>query len=179
MNRLVAFALSIALASASAACSDDTPASPKASTPSVVFEPAQAPEAPAITIDAAEVSTETLVLDVTGHGLSSVYGVAFRLRYDPGVLALVEMKPAATWSKAAPIAAAREGAPGLLVAGVSATSEFSGMDVDASALATITFDVVAPKPTPLDFVIERSVVATADGGELAGVTWAGGALVAP
>lgn len=169
MSRFAATFAAVSMIAA-AGCSDDPP---PASGGALVFEPGPAPAAPAISLRGVEVTPDRVVLEVVGHGLDSLYGVAWRLSYAPDVLALHEMTPAPAWTAAA----AREGAPGLLVAGISGTGTFPGADVDGDALATLRFDLARSSPTSIDFVVDRSLAEAADGTAIADMTWVGGALV--
>jgi len=168
MSRFVATFAAVSIAAAG--CSDDPPPESESA---FVFEPGPAFAAPAISLRGVEVTSDRVVLEVVGHGLGSLYGVAWRLSYAPNILALHEMTPAPAWTAAA----AREGAPGLLVAGISGTGAFPGADVDGDALVTLRFDLARSSPTSIEFVVDRSMAEAADGTAIPDMTWVGGALV--
>lgn len=96
-----------------------------------------------------------ILIDVVARGAADVHGAAFRVTWDPEVLAFVESRSGAPWSKTA-LALAKEGSPGQLAV---VWAERGEVGVDArseTVLGTLAFEVKSRRGTPLAFKVERS-----------------------
>ncbi|MCA9594640.1 MAG: hypothetical protein KC776_15050 [Myxococcales bacterium] len=144
---------------------------------SIVFVADAAPSGASVTLREKSLTNGELVLEVVAKGVSDVYGVAFRLSYDPAVAQLASLEPGALWGSPAPIAMASEKTPGLLVAVVSERGSAKGLVADDAVVATVTLKLTQAAETPISFVSYRSGVVGSDGERAAGVSFAGGALV--
>jgi len=163
--------LAAVTALAAAGCSDEEPTPVH---PAGLAFVADAPtETPAI-YASGELTGSALVLTLHGKGLPSLYGVGFRLGYDPSVLALSTFERADGWSADA-IAIARESVPGSLTGAITARGDVTGLDASDAPLAVVRFDLKADAETTVSFVTERSFAQLADGSEPS-VSWYGGAV---
>lgn len=168
--------LALLLASAALGCSaDEDPPTPSAHGRS--FRSDAPPQGPLVHLRASELTDAQLVLELRARGVDDVYGVAWRLSYDPAVLRFAELDPAPSFgSPGARIYAAAEPRPGLMVGVVSAQGSVPGADGSNAAIATIGFDVRARGDARIDFVVERSAVVRSDGSHDASVRFVGGEL---
>jgi hypothetical protein len=138
-----------------------------------VFVPASA-SGPRITLTPSRHDAQTLALNVEGSELSNVYGVAFRVRFDPAVLRFQRWVPAADFSKEI-ISVARANQHGVLVGAVTGKGTFPGLNLEKRTLGTIELALLTTAPTAIDFVADRSEVIQVDGSR-ATVQWRGGAI---
>lgn len=144
------------------------------------------PDGPYVALREVSTGTSELRLELVGAGLTDVYGIAYRLTYDPAVLAPTVVEPNAQFWPAEPRsihqAAIPPLAPGVLVAVMSRRGSLPGEETADAAdggtvLATIVFTRKSPSATSsIDFVAARSAVIDSAGAPLAGVTWLGGQL---
>jgi hypothetical protein len=116
-----------------------------------------------------------LSLEVVGRALPSVYGLAFRLQFDPGVLLPVAFGASQAWGQNV-LAVSREPAAGLLVVGVSERGSAAGFAAADDVLAVLDFQFGVAVPATIDFVEGEGAVVQADGRELGAVSWVGGAI---
>ncbi|MBK7580477.1 MAG: hypothetical protein IPI67_09760 [Myxococcales bacterium] len=171
----------IAFAIALVACSSDDggggSAKPKPKE-TFVFEPAATPAGTSVTLRQKELTSERLVLELVGHSVSELYGVAFRLSYDSSVLGFDKLEASSVWSGSPPVTLGVVKTPGVLVATVTEKGKAAGVAGSEVVLGQLSFNFVAgQKPASLEFRANRSAVVGTDGRELAKVGWAGGALV--
>lgn len=165
----------VALAGAVACSSNqDEDADP---TPVRAFQSDALPSGTVIYVRQKELANEQLVLEVASRNVSDLYGLAWRLRYDPEVLRATQMEPTAAFS-AGNVHALREARPGLFVAAISEKGKKPGFSAPDTALAVIELSVLGDGETRVDFVTERSAVVRPDGTEVADVQWVGGELAA-
>jgi hypothetical protein len=166
--------LLLALVAASG-CSSDDASAPQAGA-ARKFTPDALPSSGAVIyIRQKQLDSSQLVLELVGRDLADAYGVAWRLRYDPGVLKLGQVAPTSVWSDNQ-VHAGREPRAGLLVGVVGAKGKRSGVDASDTPLAVVTFTRTEPGATRIDFVVERSAVVRSDGLHAPDVTWVGGKL---
>lgn len=137
----------------------------------LTFVPTAGGESQAVYLQARSLEAGLLRVDVIGRGLTDVYGLAFRLEYDPAALSALSMSPTAFWP-ADGVSAAEQPVPGLLVAGLSARGDAAGAPAQDQALGTIDFAV--SQPTSVEFVKGHGAVVGGDGAEVADVAWLGG-----
>ena len=145
----------------------------------------QSPPAPGFSADATEaggsvslravsVTAEHLVVEVVARDVRPLYGVAFRLSYDPAVLRFASTLRGPSWPEGS-VELAKEAAPGLLVSTVSAKGDIKGLDEPEAIVSTLTFDRLARTETKLGFVTTRSTAFTT-GGAAARARFTGGTL---
>lgn len=144
---------------------------------SFVFEPAAKPAGTAVTLRQKELGKDRLVLELVGHSLADLYGVAFRLSYDPATLAFEKLEASPAWPGSPPIALGSAKTPGLLVGTVTEKGKAAGLSGGEVVLGTLTFALTQQKPGPIDFVADRSALVATSGKRVSSVGWAGGALV--
>lgn len=169
MRKAPASFLLVALVAGLAGCSG------KSKSRELVFVPDPPGSDPAVFLRARGLLEDRLVVEVVGRSIASVYGVAFRLRYDPEVLALRSMVAGEPWSTSA-LSVASEPGPGLTVAAVTEKGPSGGFDANDSVLAVLEFELRSQTETPVEFVVESSAVVVSDGTRLSAVSWAGGRL---
>jgi hypothetical protein len=99
---------------------------------------------------------QSLTLEVVGNGITGLYGLAFRMQYDPNILDFAEMTPAAEWPANA-ISIARKNPNGLLVAAI--TSRLMNKD-----------------ESPVAFMDRSCALVDTTGSQIPGLTWSGGNL---
>jgi hypothetical protein len=175
MSRFLSVGTLLLVALGTGACSSDEPATPKPG-PARQFSPDALPDSgAAIYLRQKQLEPDQLVLELVGRALPDTYGVAWRLRYDPSVLALAGSRPSSVWSSSH-VHMAREPHPGLLVGVVGAKGNQSGVEATDTPLAELSFKRNAPGRCSVDFVIERSAVVHSDGRHAQNVSWIGGKL---
>lgn len=118
---------------------------------------------------------QSLTLEVVGNGITDLYGLAFRLYYDPEVLDFTEMTPATAWP-ADSISAAHETTTGTLVAAITNRGPSPGLNFPAQVLATLRFRLLQEARTPIEFVPYKCALVDTNGVTVSGQTWSGGAL---
>jgi hypothetical protein len=174
--RLRTLTASLALATTLACSSNEDPGGGDTS-PVRAFQSDALPSGTVIYVRQKEISADALVLEIASRNVSDLYGLAWRLRYDPAVVRAVQMEPT-TFFGANNVHALREAEPGLFVAAVSEKGKKPGSAATDTALAVIDFELLAAKETRIDFVAERSTIVQSDGTHAAPVQWVGGALSA-
>ena len=157
-----------------AACS--TPDAPPSSQRSPVdFAPEPSGDGPAVFVRGRpDTLGDRVLVDVVARGALDVHGAAFRLRFDPAMLAYSEIAPGVQWHSGA-MAVAKEGTPGQLAVVFAEKGGIGIVAKDETILGTLTFDVKKHGPTALSFRADRSGVVDRDGNPVA-VTWHGGTL---
>lgn len=143
----------------------------------LVFEPEATPAGMAVTLRQKELGKDRLVLELVGHSLADLYGVAFRLSYDPATLAFEKLEASPAWPGSPPIALGSAKTPGLLVGTVTEKGKAAGVSGGEVVLGTLTFALTQQKPGAIDFVADRSALVATSGKRVSSVGWAGGELV--
>ena len=110
---------------------------PDAGSKTVVFE-AEALAGPALAFGQATLTDDRLAVDLIAQELSRVYGLAYRITFDPEVLAFERFDRSTAFIHD-DLFEVREAAPGLLVVAMSAVGPFRGIDLDGVAIARISF----------------------------------------
>lgn len=118
---------------------------------------------------------EELVLEIRVKRVTDLYGLAFRIQYDPAVLSFQDMTISSLWKENA-VGAAREPLPGLLAGAVTLTGEAEGLQAQDATAAVLRFEVLSRLESALSFVPGRSILMASDGVYITGVDWAGGEL---
>lgn len=152
------------------------------------FQPeASAPEGSWIRADMVQLDARRVAVEVHAGGFDSVFGIAFRLRWDPTLLKWAggEAKDVLSSSKATGITAMVEREPGELVYGHAlfpnpsnnnqGPSSLAGAAIGDALLLRIELDVEAAGTTGLTFVDESRDVRSPDGEQLP-LTWSAGSL---
>jgi hypothetical protein len=134
---------------------------------------------PAIALELRALTDDALMLDVVGHGLQSVYGIAFRIETDPAVLMLDTLEGSSLWEPM-PRSLVRsvEPRPGLGIYVMTAQGRQLGIAADGDVLGTLHFRR-QPGDSPVRFVADRNAVVDDHGLTLGGVAWTGGTLRGP
>jgi hypothetical protein len=117
-----------------------------------------------------------LVLEVVTHGSKELYGVAFRLKFDPEALTFDKLEPSAVWSGAPSISLGSTPESGLLLGSVSRKGKANGIAADGAVVAVLSFGVVSKKASSVELLSDRSVLVAPDGKLISGVGWAGGSI---
>ncbi len=147
-------------------------------TPSgIAFVAAPPPAGAAVALRAKSLTDTELVLEIVSTGVSDLYGVAFRLSYDPAVLALASFSAGTMWGSPPPLALASQKTPGLLVGVVTEQGKAAGLATDGGVLATVTLSLLQKAESPVAFVPGHSAVVGENGKVQPAVAFAGGALV--
>jgi hypothetical protein len=118
---------------------------------------------------------QSLTLEVVGNGITGLYGLAFRMQYDPNILDFAEMTPAAEWPANA-ISIARKNPNGLLVAAITSRGRAPGLDVQDQVLATLRFTLMNKDESPVAFMDRSCALVDTTGSQIPGLTWSGGNL---
>ncbi len=123
----------------------------------------------------AALDEQSLTLEVAGKGIIDLYGLAFRLRYDPAVLAFTEMTPAADWPAEA-ISISHETQTGILVAAITSRGPATGLNFSDQVLAALRFKLLAKQATCIDFLENNCALVNTDESLIPDHTWSGGRL---
>lgn len=118
---------------------------------------------------------QSLTLEVVGYGITGLYGLAFRLQYDPNILDFAEMTPATGWP-ANTISIARKNTAGILVAAITSRGPASGLDVSDQVLATLRFTLMNQGGSGVDFIDRNCALVDTTGAQIPDLTWSGGNL---
>ena len=106
---------------------------------------------------------DRVIVNVVAKGVKEVHGTAFRVKWDPEALSLVEAKASETWSTQA-ILLAKESLPGTLVVAWAEKGEGVGHDAtEPLVLGSITFNAVGRKGSAVTFRTERSAIVDHEG----------------
>jgi hypothetical protein len=143
----------------------------------IAFQADAAPTGASVALRAKSLTDTELVLEVVATQVTDLYGVAFRLSYDPTVLAFAKLDAGAVWGSPAPLALASDKTPGLLVGVVTEQGKAAGLAADGEVLATVSLSLLRKAESPVAFVPGRNAVVGSDGKARASVGFAGGALV--
>jgi hypothetical protein len=158
-----------------ACASDNEPASNP--DPVRAFQNDELPSGTVIYVRQKELTQSQLVLEVAARNVSDAYGLAWRLGYDPGVLSATQLEPIGAFGPGE-IHAFSQPRAGLSLGAVSKKGTQAGIAAPDTTLATLTFDVLSPGKSRVDFVVERSAIVRADGSRTPAVQWIGGELAA-
>ena len=162
-----------------AACSSDdgggTKAKPKVKT-EIVFEAAAPAGGASISLRAKELTSEHLVLELVGKNITDLYGLAFRMTYDPAVLEPTAITASTAW-QGQTTALANAKNPGLWVAVITRQGKVKGIAAQDTVLGTLTLAIKQMKPTTLAFKLDRSRLVDSGGSSPSAVDWVAGALV--
>ncbi|MFO0565520.1 MAG: cohesin domain-containing protein [Polyangiaceae bacterium] len=173
--------LGVVLASAlsALACSSDSEDSGGKPTPkrTLVFRSDARPAGSSVTLRQKELGSGRLVLELVGNSVDALYGVAFRLRYDPKVLGFEKVEASPHWGASPPLALASEKTPGLVVLTLTEKGKSAGVSGSEVVLGTLAFQLKVEQASAIDVVVERSGAVGADGRARPAVGWAGGDLV--
>ena len=118
---------------------------------------------------------QTLALEVVGNGITGLYGLAFRLQYDPEVLNFTEMTPATTWP-ANSLSIARQNTTGTLVSAITSRGPATGLDFQDQVLATLRFSLLKNGESCVDFIDRSCALVDTSGAQIPDQTWSGGNL---
>lgn len=118
---------------------------------------------------------DQVVVDVVARGAADVHGTAFRLTFDPAVLAYVDVERGAVFSSGA-LNVTKEAKPGELMAAWTETGGTGFAANEETVLGTLTFDVKAhAQTTSMAFRPERSTLIDRRG-KAAALAWRGGSF---
>jgi hypothetical protein len=154
--------------------SDDTENTNPSGDKKLVFHATPEATGASISLRQKELTNGHLVVELVGHALPDVYGVAFRLKYDPAVLGLEKVEAGSVWA-GAPIALGTEKVPGVLAGVVSKQGAVAGIAGSDQVLATVSLTLKQKAATGIEFIPHRNHVVDA-AGKSASSTFTGGAL---
>ena len=141
------------------------------------------PEAPLpgqqeLAIVEAERVGDSFRVDILCNGFVAAYGAAFRLSFDPQVIAFESMEAGAALEGSGVVLRmlATEKPAGTLIAGISRSATMEGAEItDVATLCTLTFDIVGTGVTGVSFIEDKSSVLDA-GLQREDASWHGGTL---
>ena len=116
----------------------------------IVFEAEDVP-GPSLVFGDAVLAKDRLDVDLVAHGLDRVYGLAFRIEYDPNVLAFASLARAPSFTHDQ-LFEVKEARPGLIVVAASAVGEAQGIALDGVAIAKLSLMRKTPALTQLRIV---------------------------
>lgn len=120
--------------------------------------------------------SDQVALDLVAHDIDELYGVAFRMTYDPNAIGFTQIAPGPAFAQAPErVVIGREPITGLLVGAVTRVGRKLGVSGRGGVVAHLTFERARKAPTRIDFVDARSTVLGADGRTLA-ASFVGGML---
>jgi len=120
---------------------------------------------------------DRVIVDVMAHGVSDLHGTAFRVKWDPDALALVDAQASSEWTKES-VLLSKESLPGQLVVAWSEKGAGAGHDAtQAIVLGTLVFDAKSRKGSAIAFRTDRSTALDHQGKTLA-VAWRSGTVPA-
>ena len=137
---------------------------------------------PAVSLRVVQPSRTELRVQVVARDVRDLYGIAYRITFDPAVLRFVSQAPAEDYWPAASArldsAVVPVAAPGQLVAAITRRGDVPGVDTGAEqVLAELVFQRTEPeRASPLGFVAARSACFDASGTPLPDVSFVGGQL---
>jgi len=136
-----------------------------------------APAAPSLSLRASAIDEQRMTLDVVGHGIDDLYGVAFRMTYDPHIFRFSHLEAGAAFGDSpSVVVVAREARPGLVVAVVTRQGKQSGASTNDLAVARVTLAISARASGRVELVPSRSVTLSS-GGKAMLLTGSGGRWV--
>ncbi len=170
--------LCCALLAAACGSSSDESKSPGPTPGSVSFVSDATPSGAAVSLRAKEVTDGKLVLEIVGHDLSRLYGVATRVSVDPAALGFEKMEAGPVWQGAGDaIVQAKEGAPGKLVLVLTRNGKQPGVEAQDAVLATLHYKRLNQDlETPVTFAPVRSAIFGDDGRRIDGAIFISGQL---
>ncbi len=171
MTRWVVVVLAV-LSLVGCSSDDDAPSKPKSA---LSFAADAAVKGPAVSLRAKSVSDTRVVLELVAQDLTALYGLAYRLEYDPAVLRFAEQQRGPGFGALSTLEAAKEPRPGLMLGAVSGKGAQKAVAASGVVLAEVSFDVVKVGATRVDFVAGRNGVLDA-AGKATGAGFSGGAL---
>jgi len=171
--RRLGFALVAALV---LACSSSDGGGSKKPSGGISFVPAPVPAGTSVTLRAKEINEQRLVLEVVAHGVQELYGVAFRLKFDPAALKFEKLEPSSVWDGSPSVSLGSVPEGGLLLGSVSRKGKANGIAADGAVVAVLRFEVVQKAASSIQLLANRSILVAPDGKVLPGVSWAGGAI---
>jgi len=118
---------------------------------------------------------QSLTLEIVGNEITNLYGLAFRLYYDPDVLDFTEMTPSAAWPANA-ISIARKNSTGTLTAAITNRGPATGLDFTDQVIATLSFTLRNETNSCINFSDLRCALVDTTGTEIPDQTWTGGRL---
>ncbi len=139
------------------ACSKAALPLPDAGTPdsgavekTITFE-AETLDGPALLFGDAVLAADRLDADLVAHQLTDVYGLAYRIEYDPAVLELDALTRSPGFTHAG-LFEVKEARPGLIVVAASAVGPAEGIALDNVAVARLGMLRRTEAPTQLSIV---------------------------
>ncbi len=169
--------LCCALLAAACGSSSDEGNKPGPTPGAVSFVSDAAPSGAAVSLRAKELTDSNLVLEIVGHDLSKLYGVATRVTVDPAALGFEKMEAGPVWQGAGDtILQAKEGAPGKLVLVLTRSGKQPGVEAKDAVLATLHYKRLSKLETPVTFAPVRSAAFGDDGRRIAAATFINGKL---
>ncbi len=138
--------------------------------------------APAVSLRLVRQTRTELRVQVVASDVPDLYGIAYRIRFDPAVLSFVSHAPAEDYWPAASArldsAVVPVAAPGQLVAAITRRGDVPGEDTGTEqVLAELVFRRTEPgQSSPLGFVTARSACFDAAGTPIPDVSFVGGQL---
>lgn len=175
MRRSLFSLVSVVALAACSSKSDDTGNTNPNGDKKLVFHATPDATGASVSMRQKELTTGHLVVELVGHSLPDVYGVAFRLKYDPAILGLEKVEAGSVWA-GAPITLGSEKVPGVLTGVVSKQGAVGGIAGSDQVLATVSLSLKQKAATSIEFVPQRNHVVDA-AGKSASSAFTGGALV--
>jgi hypothetical protein len=147
----------LALALAAFGCSADRAGQP-------AFRHDAAAPGPSLSLRAGATSRTALELEVIGHGIADVYGIALRMSYDPQVFRFEKVERGSVFDGLADVVVvAREARPGLLLVAVTRQGAQAGTTADDVELAKVDLRIESLAPSRVELVASRASALAADG----------------
>lgn len=136
----------------------------KTDEPELVFRGAPPASGPSLSLRAAALDDRRLLVDVMGHELDDLYGVAFRVAFDARVLRFSQIGSGAAFAYAPELVlAAREARPGLVVAALTRQGRQPGVSARGTPIATLSFDIALRGASRVALVQSRASALASDG----------------
>jgi hypothetical protein len=118
---------------------------------------------------------QSLTLEVVGNEIEHLYGLAFRLYYNPHFLDFSEMIPSAAWPANA-ISIARKNRTGVLIAAITNRGPATGLDFSDQVLATLHFQIQKEGDSCIAFTTRGCALVDTTGAQIPDHIWVGGSL---
>jgi hypothetical protein len=103
----------------------------------IVFE-GESVDGPALVFGQGTVTADRLEIDLTAQALARVYGLAYRIEFDPAVLAFDRLDRSVAFIHD-DLFEVKEARPGLLIVAMSAVGPIRGIDLEDDVIARISF----------------------------------------